>query len=120
MITTDRTLEQVKRAEMKIAAYVIEHNLPFQVTDHLSDIVGSSFPDSTIAKRVHSKHTKTRHIVKHVLANYFEDHLVETLKKTTFATIIDETTDISSKKVLALVVHFFLKEKNESKSNLLS
>ena len=51
MMTTDRTLEQVKRAEMKIAAFVIEHNLQFQVTDHLSDLVGSSFPDPTIAKK---------------------------------------------------------------------
>ena len=51
MMTTDRTLEQVKGTEMKIAAFVIEHNLQFQVTDHLSDLVGSSFPDLTIAKK---------------------------------------------------------------------
>ena len=75
MVTTDKTLEQVRRAEIKLAAFVVEHNLSFTVTDHLSDLVVKVFPDSAIARKYKSKHTKTRSIIKHVLADQFKDEL---------------------------------------------
>ena len=50
MITTDTTSEQIKRAEIKMAAFVVEHHLSFKSMDHLSDLVSDIFPDSTIAK----------------------------------------------------------------------
>ena len=34
MIVSDTILEQVKMAELKMAAFVAEHNLPFSVMDH--------------------------------------------------------------------------------------
>ena len=42
--------EQVKKAEIKMATFVVEHNQPFAVMDHLSDLVKVIFPDSNIAK----------------------------------------------------------------------
>lgn len=86
--------ESVKRAEMKVAAFIVEHNLSFQVTDHLSDLVADIFHDSKIASQFKSKHTKTRCIVKHVLADTAKDKLVNTLRNTNFSIIIDESTDV--------------------------
>ena len=105
MIVADTISE--KEAEVKMAAFLVEHHLPFQAMDHLSDLVTDIFPGSEIAAQFHSKHTKTRAIVKHVIADHFRGGLYEQLKNTLFSIIIDETTDISSEKLLAIVVQFF-------------
>ena len=49
MATQTHLKEQVKQAELKVAAFIVEHNLLFQVMDHLSDLVSKTFPDSKIA-----------------------------------------------------------------------
>ena len=36
MLTQDWHSDQVKKAEIEVAAVIINHNLPFHVTDHLS------------------------------------------------------------------------------------
>ena len=90
MVSIDTTVEMVKRAEIKMAAFVVEHHLPFQAMDHLSDIVTDIFPDSAIARKFKCKHTKARSIVKHVLADEFRGTLEDTLRKTNFSIIIDE------------------------------
>jgi len=44
--------EQVKEAEIKIVAVFAEHNLAFQISDHLKTVLKNSFIDSTIAKEL--------------------------------------------------------------------
>ncbi len=116
MIVSDTLTDKVHRAEIKMAAFVVEHNVSFQTMDHLSDLLTDIFPDSAIAEKFKSKHTKTRCIVKHVLAAQFRATLQETLKKTPFSIIIDETTDISSSKLLAIVVRFYSNQEKTVKS----
>ena len=83
MLTQDRHSDRVKKAEIKVAAFIIvEHNLPFRVMDHLSDLISASFPDSRIAQEFCSKRTKTRSIIKNVMANCFRDELHEALRCT--------------------------------------
>lgn len=56
MVVPGRSLVvQVKEAEIKLATFLVEHNLLFHVMDHLSDLV-STFPDSKIALEFSSKH----------------------------------------------------------------
>ena len=71
MIVSDTISEKVKRAEVKMTAFLVKHHLPFQSMDHLSDLVTDIFPDSEIAAKFQSKHTKPRAIVKHILADHF-------------------------------------------------
>ena len=54
MIVTETIGEKVKRAEMKMAAFLVEHHLPFQAMDHLSDLITNIFPDSEIAGQFQS------------------------------------------------------------------
>ena len=84
--------------------------------NHLSDLVTDIFPDSKIASKFSSKHTKTRCIVKNVIATRFRHDIDNILKTTKFSIIIDESTDISSKKQLAIVVRFFCNQRNQVKS----
>ena len=44
MVITDTVWDQVKSAEIKMPAFIAEHNLPFSVMDHLSDLVKELFP----------------------------------------------------------------------------
>ena len=74
---------------------------------HLSDLVGKAFPDSKVALEISCKHTKTRSIVKNVIAKRFNMELVEILRKVKFSVLIDESTDIASRKQLAIVVRFY-------------
>ena len=43
--------EKAQRAEIKMDAFVVEHHLPYQIMDHLSDLVSDVFLDSNIAKK---------------------------------------------------------------------
>ena len=97
----------------------MEHNLPFAVMDHLSDLVKDILPDSNIASKFKSKHTKTRSIIKNVLAKRFWCDLIETLRNIKFSIIIDESTNISLKKQLAVVVRFFCHKEHKVRSQFL-
>ena len=46
------------RTEALMANFLIEHNLPFSVMDHFSDLVKRMFPDSTIAASFACQRTK--------------------------------------------------------------
>ena len=71
MITTDSTLEQVERAEIKAAAFVVEHHLSFKMMDRFSDLVSDMFHDFTITNKFSSENTKVKGIIKHVIADDF-------------------------------------------------
>lgn len=99
--------KQVKRAEIKLAAFLAEHNIAFNVMDHFSDLLPSLFPDSQIASNVKCKRTKTTCIVRNVLHTTFQEILVSKLKEKPFSILLDETTDIATTKELCTVVRFF-------------
>ena len=63
--------KSVIRAETMFLFAVAEHNLPFSVADHFSDIVKKMFPDSQIAAKFACKNTKCTQIVKQALAPDF-------------------------------------------------
>ena len=52
MLTQDCHSDQMKKAEIKVAAFIVEHNLPFH---HLSGLISVSFPDSWIVQEFCSK-----------------------------------------------------------------
>ena len=100
----DRAIEgSVREAEIRMAGFLSEHNLSFNLMDHFSDLLSKLCPDSKIATQFKSKRTKTKCIVKNALAPYFHQELVQKLRGSHFSLIIDETTDVSSHKELAVV-----------------
>lgn len=44
--------QQVKSAEIKLCAFLAEHNIALNVTDHLDDLLKSIFPDTQICKNI--------------------------------------------------------------------
>lgn len=103
---------KVKRAELKIAAFVAENNLPFKVVDSLVPLCKDIFPDSEIVSKIASKRTKTTHIIKKAVGNNLLNNLYNKLKAPGmfFSVIMDESTDESSKKQCALTVIYTTSE----------
>ena len=97
----------VRDAEMCIAGIISEHNLSFNIMYHFSDLLPKLCPDSKIASHFKSKRRKTKCIVRNALAPHFHQELVQKLQMSHFSLIIDETTDVSTAKELAVVTRVY-------------
>ena len=94
-------------AELRMAAFLSEHDLSFKLMDHLSDLLPILCPDSKIASHFKCKRTKMKCIVKNALTAHFHKKLVEKLRHSFFSIIIDETTDVSTCKQLAIIARSY-------------
>lgn len=97
----------IKVGELKLAAFVAEHDLSFNVMEHLPKLLRSICKDSEIATGVKCSRTKTTEIITNTIGPYVLNNIVKDLNKTFYSVIIDETTDISTKKCLAVLVRYF-------------
>lgn len=71
--------------------------------DHLPSVISSAFPDSTIAKNMSIKRKKATQICIDVLGPAGHKEIIDDIRKHPFSFIIDETTDISLQKCLAVL-----------------
>lgn len=103
--------------ELKLAMFLHEHNLPFLLMDHLPKLLYSVCPDSEIAKGISSGRTKTTLITEQCLAPESLCEIKDQLEAGggTFSLIIDETTDVSIKKSLAVVIRYCWKNKAQDR-----
>lgn len=60
-------IQKVKSAEIKLVAFIAEHNIPFLAIDHLSELIKNLDPDSEVLKNIQLKRTKTTSIMKNVI-----------------------------------------------------
>lgn len=112
--------EEITKAEVQMVAMLLEHNIPFRVMDHLSEVVNKSFHDSDIAKGFACKRTKATAIAYNVFGQHFEKKMLQDLGKCTFSVIIDESTDITTTKVLAIAVKYYSETSYSVKTRFLS
>jgi hypothetical protein len=99
--------DSVARAEALFAFFIAEHNIPFLVADHFSDLVKVMFPDSSIAKKFRSKRTKTTHIVNQALGPYFDNKVTALCKNEKFSIMIDESNDKGDDKMLTILIRVY-------------
>ena len=98
--------KQVAASELKLCAFVAEHNLPIAIMDHLPGLVANAAPDSKIASSVKCARTKATSLFKELMGPSYFNNLISHLKKTMFSLIIDESTDLSTTKHLVLIGRF--------------
>ncbi|XP_036321125.1 LOW QUALITY PROTEIN: zinc finger MYM-type protein 6-like [Rhagoletis pomonella] len=97
---------QVKYAELTLVMFLICHNLPFLLMDFLPALLKDCCPDSKIAAAIQCGRTKSTEIAD-ILGNKAKNKIVRKLKSSKFSLIVDETTDLSTKTCLVLVVRYF-------------
>ncbi|XP_046671170.1 E3 SUMO-protein ligase KIAA1586-like [Homalodisca vitripennis] len=86
--------------EIKLAGFFAEHNISFNVADHLIHLLKKLIDYSETLKNISLKRTKCNAVVRNVIGNTFKEQLIEKLKETKFSILIDESTDISMIKTI--------------------
>ncbi|XP_060848333.1 uncharacterized protein LOC132927758 [Rhopalosiphum padi] len=93
--TNTQLKSNIQQAEIKLSAFIAEHNIPLCAADHLPDLLKKCFPDSKILQGINMKLTKTSAIVKNVIGVTAKEELSDMLRASKF-NITDESTDIPS------------------------
>lgn len=99
-----------KEAEIKISMFITEHNISFRTSDHLVALIKNVCPESEVIKKITCNRSKATAIVKNTIGKQGFEDLVEKLKTQYFSILIDESTDKSSIKHLAIVVRILDQE----------
>lgn len=105
--------KNVKSAEIKLCAFIVEHNISFRTMDHLCPLLSKIFPDSRIAKDLAVRISKSKAIITNVIGRAQKDEIAAILRKTKFSILVDESTDISTTKSAWVVVKYFDDKKKQ-------
>ena len=113
MINQVTTADATTTMEVKLCAFIAQHNLPLCLSQDMLELLRSLFPNDTALRNVKLGKQKATNIVRQVLGFDYLKELVSLLRCRFFSVIIDEATDQSTKKQLAIVATFFDMEKFE-------
>lgn len=97
--------ESTKIVELKIAAFIAEH-CSLLTVDHLINILPQLDPSSDALKNLKLHRAKCS-MLKNVLGPSMLEDLIEEIGDSPYSIIIDESTDLSTQKVLCIMVRFF-------------
>ncbi|KAI4832261.1 hypothetical protein KUCAC02_015235, partial [Chaenocephalus aceratus] len=73
-----------RRAEVKVAVAMVQHNVPFAVADHFSPLYKECFRDSPTAQGFKSASTKTMCLINEAVAPHFKRELVMKMRENPF------------------------------------
>jgi hypothetical protein len=79
--------KMVQESEIRISAFIAEHNLPFCASDHSPELITKICPDSKIAAQLNCGRTKCTNIIKNVTGEVEKDHLLVKMHKSKFSPI---------------------------------
>ena len=111
--------DKVHKAELKLTAFMAEHDMPFSQTDHLLPLLKKMFPDSDIAQNMTLKKTKASYVMQDSIAWEESREIAKLCQENKFSLLIDESTDVSVSQNLAVVVRFFDRKKTKVTDALL-
>ncbi|XP_036347165.1 uncharacterized protein LOC118756513, partial [Rhagoletis pomonella] len=95
-----------KAMEIRLCMFVAEHNLPFTALDHLAKCI-KTVKDSRIISNLSINRHKGQNIIKSVTGPENCRQISEITKQQYYSVIIDESTDISMDKNLAVIIRVF-------------
>ena len=101
------TADATTTMEVKLCAFVAQHNLPLSLSQDMVELLRSLFPNDAVLRNVKLGKQKATNIVR--LGFDYLKELVSLLRCRFFNVIIDEST----KKQLAIVATFYDTEKFE-------
>lgn len=101
---------KTKEAELRIAMFIVEHNIALRTSDHLVQLIKHINPESEIVQNIFSNRTKSIMLVNNVIGSCAFDDLISRMKTNCFSILIDESTDKSAIKHLAIVVRMMAKD----------
>lgn len=93
-------------ANLRSALLVAEHNLSFNVIDHITKVNKINFKDSRVAESMQLSRTKCTMIIQNVLADVITNQLKHQIKDKKVSVLLDEASDVSNKKLLCILVKY--------------
>lgn len=84
---------QTRRAEVKVAVAMVQHNVSFAVADHFSPLYRECFKDSPTAQNFKSASTKTMCIINQAVAPHYRNELVLKMRENPFTLVTDGSND---------------------------
>eukprot|EP00795_Rhopilema_esculentum_P009772 gene9772-18305_t len=102
--------ESRKIAEIRTAVFVGKHTA-LRSVDHLMLLLPSIFPDSTIAANLKMHRTKCAGLIVNLISPCLFDELIEDISDSFYSLIVDESTDVSQKKMLAICIRYYSQSK---------
>lgn len=106
MVATSSKLTAVNKSrenEIRICSFLVEHNISFNVADHLVSLIKKLHLNKEVIVSTTCNRTKATNLVKNVIGTYGEDIICFLLRSNKFSLMIDESTDVSTTKHLALI-----------------
>lgn len=96
---------EMQKAQGRLSLYVAVHS-SFLVVNHLAEVCKLEFADSKAAN--FSLHrTKCANIINNILAPHFIDNLLHDMNGVSYSLILDEGTDISTEKLLGVILRYY-------------
>lgn len=92
---------------MKVANFIVEHNLPLAVADHLSPLLRDIFPVSETAVKYACARTKTTCIINGSLAPHFKSLVVSAMRSQPFTICIDGSNDTGIEKMNPMTIRYY-------------
>lgn len=100
--------EETKKVAIKLAVFIAKHST-LRAVDHLTDLMTDLGLKTPSPLRLHR--TKCSSIIKFVIGPSLLSSLVEAIGDDKYSLIVDESTDVSCMKFMAMCVRYFNKEK---------
>ncbi|KAH7972736.1 hypothetical protein HPB52_016353 [Rhipicephalus sanguineus] len=88
--------------------------------DHLCQLYKKSFPDSEAARAYQMRRSKCASVIKNVLGPHFKADLAQDIGDSYYSFIIDESTDISVTKFLAISIIYHIVTKSRIMTTFLN
>lgn len=98
------TQQTVKLAEIRLASFIVEHNISITAVDHLVSLIKNLKLDENSVKKLSCNRTKCTALINNAIGHTSFEILVDSLKNNKFSILVDESTDHSAIKNLAIVV----------------
>ena len=111
--------DERKVIEVKLCAFIAEPNLPISLVESFVELLKNLCPDDKALALVKLGKQKATNIIQQVLGFDYIREATRLLRLQKFSTIIDETTDVSTRKQLAIVTCYFDTKCFQSKQILL-
>ncbi|XP_063838163.1 uncharacterized protein LOC135087290 isoform X3 [Ostrinia nubilalis] len=96
---------KLKNTEAAICSYIVENNLPISSIEPLIELI-KSLPEKAITSQISLAKQKATNVIRNGLRPFFNNKLINELNNHLFSVYIDETTDVSVTKQLAILVSY--------------
>ena len=99
--------EATTKAEVLHMNVIVQHNVPFLSSDHMTRLYPKMFPDSQSAKSFACGRTKTSCVLNDAMMPSLKDYLTSYMKDNLFSLVNDGSSDTGIQKMNAVCAHIF-------------